>query len=568
MDSIPTSNREAALAAFTEGTERIAADRLAEAIACFRRALALWPDFVEADANLGLLLGSLGQHAAALPHLATACRRLPANTVLGNAYGVALLAQGAAGEAVVCLQQVIAAAPQVAEPHNNLGKALLAMGRDAEAAQSFREAIRRDPQFAVAYYNLGNLLQDKGWLDEAETCYRAALAIRADYHEAHNNLGSCLLKASKIDAARAAFEAALASKPDFIEAHCNLAALKRYTVDDPQARPFLAFRDRADTLPVAGRIRYWFAAGKILEDQGRFDEAFAAYHCGNALKLGTLKVDEAAMAGVHDALCATQDAAFFQHRAPVEPADDGPVPVFIVGMPRSGTSLIEQVLASHPGVYGAGELTCLSDLIEAELGERALADPAAIPALAGWSPAQFHALGQHYLDAVRALAPTATHITDKLPANFMLVGLIHLMLPRAKIIHAIRDPMDSCFSCYSRLFARDNLPFTYDLGVLGRYCRRYLALMQHWDAVLPAGRVLALRYEDMVADLEGQARRMLAYLDLPWDAGCLDFHRNSRAVRTASAAQVNQPIYTSSVARWRHFETHLAPLQQSLGEAL
>ena len=250
--------------------------------------------------------------------------------------------------------------------------------------------------------------------------------------------------------------------------------------------------------------------------------------------------------------------AFFANRAKPPHADKAPI--FIVGMPRSGTSLIEQILSTYPGVYGAGELTELDNVVHSvgkSLGEREASYPDIIVNL---SADELRRLGQIYIDRVWRYAPQAERITDKMPANFLHIGMIHLMLPQARIIHAMRDPMDSCFSCYSRLFAGNNLDFAYRLDTVGRYYVRYIQMMRHWQQVLPSDTVLDVRYEDMVTDTEGQARRLLAYLGLPWDERCLAFHQNQRVVRTASVAQVRKPIYRSSVARWKHFEAHLAPL--------
>jgi hypothetical protein len=231
-------------------------------------------------------------------------------------------------------------------------------------------------------------------------------------------------------------------------------------------------------------------------------------------------------------------------------------------MPRSGTTLIEQILASHPQVFGAGEL---------KLFEQALADVRATmqdapdyPEIAlQMSGRHFRELGGRYLAEIHKLAPAASHITDKMPANFVFAGLIHLALPDAVIIHAVRDPRDTCVSCFSKLFSEGNL-HTYDLAELGRYHRHYQALMAHWHSVLPAGRILDLHYEDVVADVEAAARAIVAHCGLPWDPRCLDFHRNGRIVRTSSAAQVRKPIYASSIGRWRAFQPLLDPLLAEL----
>jgi hypothetical protein len=230
------------------------------------------------------------------------------------------------------------------------------------------------------------------------------------------------------------------------------------------------------------------------------------------------------------------------------------VPIFIVGMPRSGTTLIEQILASHPSVYGAGELPLMASL--ARKADQLLhAEPSPERALAA-----LRQLGRDYLDQVWRLAPLASHISDKMPENFYFLALIHLMLPQAKIIHAMRAPLDTCFSCFS-IFFRYGHEFSYDQQTLGRFYLGYEKLMRHWHQVLPAGRIVDVVYEDMVADHEREARRLLDALGLPWHAACLDFHTTERTVHTASVLQVRQPIYSSSVARWRRFAPYLAPLR-------
>jgi hypothetical protein len=237
--------------------------------------------------------------------------------------------------------------------------------------------------------------------------------------------------------------------------------------------------------------------------------------------------------------------------------DPSSVPVFIVGMPRSGTTLIEQILASHPRVFGAGELMNLTRTV-ATLSRRA---PFLGAILAMGAP-ELRELGAHYVTEVRQLAPEADRIIDKMPANFRLVGLIHLALPNARIIHARRDPLDTCFSCFSQLFSGDQ-PFSYDLAELGRYYSAYEMLMQHWRRVLPRGVMLEVNYEDVIGDLEGEARRIVSHCGLEWDDACLSFHQTERPVR--STFQVRQPIYRNSVGRWRLYERHLGPLIGALG---
>ena len=527
---------------------------LADAATSFEQALRIAPDCTAAHARLGHTRLALRQPDAAAAHFLHVLVARPDDADAHNSLGVAYRELGRLAEAEACYRRALAGQPDFAEAHNNLGNALRDQGRRDAAEACYRQALALHPHYAEPHFNLGNLLRDRQCLDEAEQSYRRALAIRPGYLMALNNLGLCLKKQGRVEEACACFEAALAIKPDFLQSLCNLAPFRTHAADDPRLRTLEAQRHQLPGLPPAGRVNYWFALGKMREDAGRHADAFAAYAEGNRAQQARFPHDEAREASLVARLRATFHADAFAY-PPVPPRSDR-TPIFIVGMPRSGTSLIEQILASHPGIHGAGELTDLHAVLHALDGSGG-----AYPEIAATlSDAALQQLGAAYLERAWRHAPQASHITDKLPANFLHLGMLRRMLPQAKIIHAMRDPMDSCFSCYARLFEDGNLDFSYDLGSVGRYYVRYIELMRHWHRVLPPGSVLDLRYEAMVADTEAQARRLLDHLGLPWDARCLDFHRNPRAVRTASIAQVRKPIYRSSVARWQHFEAQLGPL--------
>jgi tetratricopeptide (TPR) repeat protein len=534
--------------------------QLAEAVQAYRCALQIRADAIDAHAGLAHALLVSGAPADAEAHFLRVLAARPHDAKAHNSLGVVYRGLGRLADAEDCYRAALAITPQAAELHNNLGNTLREQGRIELAQASYRHAAALDGTLAEPLFNLGNTLRAQALQVEAEDCYRRALAIDPGYLMALNNLGLCLKKQGRLEEASACFESAIAIKPDFLQSQCNLAPFRHYTADDPHLHVVEQQQHQLPALPVAGRISYWFALGKMREDAGRYADAFAAYAEGNRLQRQELPYDEAAEVGLMQRLRGVFSAEFIA--AGPAPDPSARVPVFIVGMPRSGTTLIEQILSSCAGVHGAGELTDLDDMLHV-VGHRAGDTGIAYPeAVVGLAPAALRRLGEAYIERVWQLAPDAERITDKLPANFLHVGMIRRMLPQAKIIHAMRDPMDSCFSCYARLFEGGNLPFSYDLGSVGRYYVRYIQLMQHWQEVLPRASMLELRYEDMVADTEGQARRLLDYLGLPWDERCLDFHRNQRVVRTASIAQVRKPIYHSSVARWKHFDTQLMSLQK------
>jgi tetratricopeptide (TPR) repeat protein len=473
--------------------------------------------------------------------------------------------------AIEQLQGAAQRLPNDPEVFNNLAAALLDQKRAEDAALAAGRAIALKADFAEAWANLGKAMRLQGRTEEAVANYRRALDIKPAFATAHSSLGIALDEQGDFAAAAASFESAISIDPGLIEAHYGLSQLKTYRNGDPHLGMLEQQIGRIESSTLDNQMRFWFALGKVCEDLGNYDNAFAAYRAGNHVKrtaLGAKSAHEEANAEANEqALLARIVATFtpdmFAQRDRAEPMSEPGrrTPIFIVGMPRSGSTLLEQILASCPDVHGAGELPYVSTVAEETFRLQGQPFPLCVPDL---SPEDLHRMGSRYAELVSAHAPDVRYVTDKMPANFFYIGLIRLMLPHAKIIHAMRDPMDSCFSCYARLFADDEQAFSYDLGSLGRYYVRYAELMKHWHAVLPAGSILDVRYEDLVADAGKEARRVLDYLDLPWNEACLDFHRNKRRVRTASAAQVQKPIYRSSVARWTHFARHLGVLSSLL----
>jgi hypothetical protein len=284
------------------------------------------------------------------------------------------------------------------------------------------------------------------------------------------------------------------------------------------------------------RLRLDFALGKAYADLTDYHRSFQHLVSGNAGKRATISYEEKSALALFDRIAAVFTCELIAAKSGM--GDPSERPIFIIGMPRSGTTLIEQIIASHPSVQGAGELRTFTKIVRNIRGGdgNTIPYPDFVPALGASALMQ---IGAGYLAAVRKLAPPGERVTDKMPSNYYYAGLIHLALPNAKIIHVIRDPIDTCLSCFSRLFLEQH--HTYDLGEIGRYYKRYRRLMEHWQRVLPAGRILDVSYEKLVADLRCEARRIIAYCGLDWDDRCVAFHRTERPVRTASASQVRQP---------------------------
>lgn len=539
--------------AMAEAARLQANGQLGEAEALYQKILNALPNYHPAYHALALLAYQVGKLPIAAELTAKAIALDGSIGIYHRNLGEMYRRLGKHNEAIAEGRQAVALAANDMDAHYNLALALNDNGDFAEAIEHYQQALAINPQHGLSWNNLGATQEKFGDKPEAEKSYARAVAINPQHGEAQNNLGALYSEQALLDEACACFEAAIAVQPHFISPHFNLSTLKKYSAGDPHLQAIEALAAKPPALTPDDNIRLQFTLGKAREDTQRYEDAFAAYSAGNQQQHALLPYDEARNCALQKGVQETFSQDFFAQR-PYRGADSNKTPIFIVGMPRSGTTLIEQVLDSHGSLYGAGEISDLSDVVHSAMKDNTF--PAAAN---GLGSDDFRKLAEAYIKQVWALAPEAAYISDKMPANFYYIGMIYLMFPKAKIIHAMRDPMDSCLSCYSRHF-KQSMEFSYDLGTLGRYYVRYRQLMEHWHKVLPKGTILDVRYEDMVDDIEAQARRLLDYIGLPWDANCLKFYDNKRRVQTASVAQVRKPIYKTSVARWKNFEKQLAPL--------
>jgi tetratricopeptide (TPR) repeat protein len=557
----------------TRGDSLAEAARLQEAVSCYQQALKVQPAFVEAHNNLGNALVRLARF----------------------------------DEALGCYQQVVRLRPDIAEPYSNLSRVLLDLKRYDEAIAAGTRAVQINPRLAEAHANLGNALLDSDRVREAIASYHKALALDANYPEVHNSLGNAERSQAMFDRAIAHYHRAVALNPRYAEAHADLGATLRLMGRTSEAEDScgraLAF-DPGNVAAMAtlaeiqvdqgqfgaaqellqqvvkqapGHVEAWvslgrvrrmtaadgdwrdgvlklldqplrprervslnYALGKYFDDTGEFGRAFAHYDQANVLSRSLVpKHDRIQTRNETDRLIAQFDRSSLATLS--RQGNPSTRPVFVVGMPRSGTSLAEQILASHPQVRGAGELTWWHRAAHATDRQR------------------LHDLADTYLQLLSRVSPDALRVVDKMPTNFLALGAIHAALPRARIIHMRRHPIDTCLSIYFQDFGA-NISYANDLTDLASFYREYERIMQHWREVLPPEALLEVPYEELVAAQEHWSRRMIEFTGLAWDPQCLQFHTTSRSVVTASKWQVRQPLNSGSIQRWRHYETCIQPL--------
>lgn len=447
--------------------------------------------------------------------------------------------------------------------HSELGRFLGDRGRIPEAIEEMQTAVELAPDVAENHQVLGDLQTVVGNTEGALAAFEDALQLEPTNASALAGRGHALRILGQSADAIAAYEQCTRLRPEVGDSWWSLATMRGYKFSDDQMstmRQQLESKNGDENT----RIHMAFALARAAESQNRYDEAWTQYEHGSRLKRAQVKYDPVTTEMTHNAMIQTCDSELLEQSGSADFTEPGPI--FIVGMPRSGSTLIEQILASHSMVEGCGELPYIVMLTSALGGARE--DGKRYPeVLDDMTADQMLAIGESYLYHTRVHREEAVpFFADKMPANFTHVGLIHMALPHARIIDARRHPLDTCIGNFRQLFAQGK-NMTYDLYEMAEYYLEYDRMMAHWDSVLP-GRVLRVRYEDVVDDLEGQTRRMLDYCGLPWEDACLNFHRNERAVNTASSEQVRQPIYADSVGYWKNYESQLDEIREILAPAI
>jgi tetratricopeptide (TPR) repeat protein len=604
-------------------------DKVAESLACLESALARAPEFAAARVDLARAYRRAGRAAQAREEVRRVLETMPHHHRAWLAYGDVLVDLDQCREAAVAFERARLTDPYRAQIE--AATAALVADERRKAETLFRAILQEDPSHVAALCGLAALSLAADRADDTERLLRHALKQSAYVPLAYRGLGTALIRLGRLQEAEvaarhleriepgspqtwvtvaavatrlmrqeealrayeraadlkpdevglrvsaghvqktlgrrgeseASYKAALQMDPGIAEAYWSLADLKNYTFSDEEIAAMQQLL-ASDKRQRSNEAQLHFALGRAFEQRQEYARAFAHYAQGNALRRLDAPFDAGKFERRSERIRAFFDAAFFAERA--GSGNPSPAPIFIVGLPRSGSTLIEQILASHSRVEGTMELPNILNIV-AQFDDLAATRDGYPETVAAATPAQLSALGRRYLEETAPLLRSGRdHFTDKLPNNFSHIGLIHAILPRAILIDARRHPLDACFSTFKQHFA-EGQTFSYDLEDLGRYYRAYLSLMDHWDAVLP-GRVLHVQYEELVREPQVHIRRLLEHCGLEFEPACLKFHETRRAVRTASAEQVRQPLYTSGVDYWRHFEAELEPLRRALGDCL
>lgn len=556
--------------------------RVPEAIQLLQRAIAVRPGFAGARLLLANVYRESGQIDAAIAVLLDALRRHPADATLHSDLGLAYLHGHRLAEAVASLQRAVALDPKLAAAFYNLACALERQRRFGEALAAYARAVALAPALAEAHSRMGNLLHAQGHREQALDCFRRASAAapgttvgrlnqvkvlmveeKSDEAEqmlrtitttdpgnaeACRLLGNILRETGRFDEAVTWLERAIAVDRTQIAAYHDLVYAKKLTAADRGLIGRMSERLKGADLTTHECTLLHFAIGKGLDDLGEYAAAIEHFDAGNELERKGLSFDHALFAAQIDRLIERFTPEFLATHARFGNQDE--TPVLVLGMPRSGTTLVEQILSSHPRVAGGGELGFWNERAAGVLNA----------GTGGIAAATVHALARDYLDVLRGVSPQAARVVDKMPFNFLWTGLIRLAFPNASIIHCRRHPIDTCLSIYFTRFATRQ-DFAYDRDDLAFYYRQYRRLMDHWRHVLAPERFLEIDYENLVDDRATATRRLIAFLRLDWDEACLQPERNTRVVKTASMWQARQPVYRTSVARWRAYEPWLGSLR-------
>jgi len=536
-----------------------AAGRRADAAESYRRAITIQPDYAIAHCNLAAIQNEQSAFEAGLANADRALELAPDLVGAHINRADALCGLRRFDEAEAPLRRALDLMPERAETHSALGAVLSELDRFDEAIACRQRAIALRPSDALLHHALGGTLFQAQQLEASEASYRQALTLVSDFPRSWHGLGNTLLAGGRLEEAVACFRRALAIAPDLAEAYEALAFVRQCASDEVLER-LVALSGSPDR-PVSDRIASEFALGAFLDNADRYDDAFPHFAEANALSRQQLaqtgeRFDPEELGREVGGLTQRCTPALFS--AAMGWGSPSELPIFIVGMPRSGTSLVEQIVASHSRVFGVGERKDIFRISEAVLAHNR------DKPIEQWDMDFARQLTDAHIARLQAMGGRAARVTDKMPDNIFHLGIVAVLFPMARVIFCRREARDTCLSCYFQQFA-DGHMFAYDLVDCGRQFLEIERLADHWRHVLPLS-MLTVDYEELVGDPEAESRRLIEFLGLDWESACLEFHRTERPVFTAATWEVRQPIYTRSVGRWRYYERHLEPLLEVLAQ--
>lgn len=539
--------------------------RFSEALEVYNRALHIRPGYPEALNNRGLVLDSLGSSELAIADYKNALRLDPRDKLALSNLGRCHLNRGEPAEAAPYFEEALTLDPGYPQAIEGLATAYRLLERSDKLAYVCQQVVGYAPTVATAWVEFGAALVTLNQRAKAEEHFAKAIELAPRDADIRIRMARAMLEAGDLDAARSELAIAIELQPRSVHILHMVTLLEKTVPDDGTLDKLADLEARQNNLDLQQRAVLHFAVGKALSDVGDNDRSFLHYLEGNKLQRARRRYNEAKALGTIVKTAELFSPAILKRCG--QAGNTSKNPIFVLGMPRSGSTLVEQILAGHKQVRALGELKALDEAIGALESKKGSPFPNWLPSL---DAEDISLLADRYLSRLSELAraqgvPTGDQhlrLVDKMPGNFHYVGLIHLALPNAKIIHTRRDAVDTCLSCFERFF--EGLPYTNDLGELGRFYHQYEALMAAWSRILPQGTILDVDYQSLVTNFEASVRRLIAFCGLEWDDACLAFHKIDRAVRTASAAQVRQPLYTTSLSRWRPSDEILKPLLDGL----
>jgi tetratricopeptide (TPR) repeat protein len=543
------------------------------------------PDYVEAQYSLGIMFQDMEQFDEAVKSYKAAIKLKPSFVEAINNLGIAFYKLRQPYNAMKCYEKALVLNPNFADAHNNIGIVLLELGQLEETVKSYKAALKIKPNFAEAHFNLGVVLQDLKRLDDAVISYKSAIVFQSDYADAHYNLGilyndkgqlemaiksleiviiikpenaeahkylgNTFQSNGQIDEAIKCYEKALSINPFHADAHRNLSTIKNYIHDDDQINLMQDLLLNGN-LSQSDLVHINFALAKANEDLGKKDDLFKSLNEGNRLRKEELNYSLNKDLDEHSNLKRLININPSNSKESVKFKSSKIRPIFIVGMPRSGTSLVEQILSCHQKIHGAGELSTLNNLIVPIINDCILKDKKV-------TEDSYLSVRNDYLSYISRLNVSETIITDKMPTNFRYIGFILKAFPEAKIIHLNRDSRAICWSIYKSYFPGEGLGWAFNMKDLAGYYNSYIDLMTFWHQLFPR-KIYDICYEDLTTNQEEETRKLLKYCELEWDDNCLNFHNNKRAVKTTSSLQVRKKMYQGSSEVWKKYESYLQPL--------